>query len=392
MLKLTRLLYDACEVEKSFIISMIDKMEINECYYWLFELYYSKLDIVHIIWELYLDYYSVLNPKMENYIIKRLKMWEKDNSIEHICYIIKNLHVLSISNDVFILRQLCKQDDLHVTKINERRGRPPTWTKKYKKEHIALLTSVKKRQFNNICYYINVLLETGDGEALYKDLILYYATEQGYNEDNEDNEDNEERKSELLKIIKKNWEEKVKNNCLHYLLAIICQMNVADDDIQEQKIYIVPNKKDIEEIKRRYDDDNDVPAYKILSKKRCYNIDKKIGIFGDLPRFKFSSQNQYRCEILMHWEYYAYKTPFWREIIDKYGGSINEEMRTVEFKDDSMDLFYNLYGYELDEQPLYLQNMSLDCIDYIHYLGVNNENNNLFVTSIEYPENFTLFK
>ena len=90
MLKLTRLLYDACEVEKSFIISMIDKMEINECYYWLFELYYSKLDIVHIIWELYLDYYAVLNPKIENYIIKRLKMWEKDNSIEHICYIIKN--------------------------------------------------------------------------------------------------------------------------------------------------------------------------------------------------------------------------------------------------------------------------------------------------------------
>ena len=186
----------------------------------------------------------------------------------------------------------------------------------------------------------------------------------------------------------------MKNNCLHYLLAIICQMNVADNDIQEQKIYIVPNKKDIEEIKMRYQDDNDdnlVPAYKMLSKKRCYNVDKKIGIFSDLPRFKFASQIEYRCEILMHWEYYAYKTSFWREIIDRYGGSINEEMRTVEFKDDSMDLFYNLYGYELDEQPLYLQNMSLDCIDYIHYLGVNNENNNLFVTSIEYPENFVLF-
>ena len=35
-------------------------------------------------------------------------------------------------------------------------------------------------------------------------------------------------------------------------MAIICQMNVADDDIQEQKIYIVPNKKDIEEINEKY--------------------------------------------------------------------------------------------------------------------------------------------
>ena len=89
----------------------------------------------------------------------------------------------------------------------------------------------------------------------------------------------------------------------------------------------------------------------------------------------------------MHWEYYAYKTSFWREIIDRYGGSVNEEMRTVEFKDDSMDLFYNLYGYELDEQPLYLQNMSLDCINCIDFTNQNN----LFVTSIEYTEKFTLF-
>ena len=118
MSKLTRYLYEADEVEKSFILSMIYKVDIKECYYWIFELYYSKIDVFPLIWQLYLDYYAVLNPDMENYIMKRQKKWINDYSINHICYIIKNLHVLSLNTDVFILRQLCKQPELYVSKIN----------------------------------------------------------------------------------------------------------------------------------------------------------------------------------------------------------------------------------------------------------------------------------
>jgi hypothetical protein len=388
MSKLTRYLYEADEVEKSFILSMIYKVDIKECYYWIFELYYSKIDVFPLIWQLYLDYYAVLNPDMENYIMKRQKKWINDYSINHICYIIKNLHVLSLNTDVFILRQLCKQPELYVSKINETKGRQPTWTRIVNKKHIKLLTSIKKRQYNNICYYIKELLTTDDGELLYKDIMKYYAFERGimfkYNENKN------EKTKEFLNLIEKTWETKIKYNCLHYLLAIICQMNVSDNNIHEQRLYIRPNKNDVDEIEKRYEE-NIIPCYRTLLKKRCYNIDEKIGMFLDIPRFTFMNQDVYKKEILEHWEYYASKTPFWREIIEQYNGLIDNENKSIIFNDDnSSERFYSLYGFEFDEQNQDIQNMSLKVIEVNDFKTINDH---LFKNKIiDYPDDFKLFK
>ena len=381
MSKLTRFLYEAEEVEAAFISTMINKINIKECYYWLFELYYSKIDIFPIIWKLYLDYYAIFNPKMENYINKRHKLWKKDNSIEHICYIIKNLHVLKLNYDVFMMRQLCQQRELYVTSIN--RGRNPSWTKLFKKDHVKLLMSINKRQYNNICYYLTELFKSGcDLHELHKEICLFYAWERGYELDDE------ERKSDLIKNIEKSWETKVKHNCFHYLLSIICQMNVLDEDIQEQKLFIVPNKEDIDEIIARYKDVV-VPVYRTLQKKRRYNIDETIGLYSDLIRFGFESQDKYKVELREHWEYYAYRTPYWREIIDKYGGILDDEMREINFPDDEKsENFYELYGYELDEQCHEVQNMGFLPIRKISYTEMAEDIDSI----IDYPDNFELFK
>jgi len=383
MSKLTRYLYEVDEANKSFVTCMINKINIKECYFWIFELYYSKIDIFPIIWQLYLDYYATINPKMENYIIKREKLSKNpdENPVEHICYIIKNLHILNSNNDVFMLRQLCNQEDLCLTKINEIRGRSPKWTKLFKKKHIKLLISIKKRQYNNICYYLTELIKpnSSDNEDLYRDIILYYSTERGCDITDV------ERNDELLKQIKNNWNLKVKNNCHHYLLAIICQMNIEDHDLIEQKIYIAPNRDDIDEIKSRYETYG-ISAHKILKLNRCYNIDKSIGMFSDLSRFNFNSHDEYTNEIRDHWEYYAHRTPYWREIIDNYEGEICEETRSIRFNDDEKtEAFYNIYGYELDEQSLTVQNMSLSKLDIKSVVtGCS--------ILIEFPDNFKLFK
>jgi len=293
--------------------------------------------------------------------------------------------VLKLNNDVFRLRQLCKQTDLCVTTINETRGRHPKWTKPFKKDHIKLLTSIKKRQYNNICYYINELINSSndDNKELHKDIMMYYAAERGYDIENE------ERKNELLKIIEKSWRTKVSNNCHHYLLTIICQMNIKEDEIQEQKIYIAPNGDDIDEIKNRYDCST-IPAYKVLKTKRCYNIDKNIGIFSDLSRFKFNSYDEYKTEMRDHWEYYASKTPFWRDIIEKYNGKICEQTRSVNFEDDEkLEEFYNIYGYEFDEQPITVQNMSLCDISKIDFKNNEGFDNSVLV---EFSDKFSIFK
>jgi hypothetical protein len=37
------------------------------------------------------------------------------------------------------------------------------------------------------------------------------------------------------------------------------------------------------------------------------------------------------------WEYYAYRSPIWKERMDKYGGVANDGGKTVEFADEDME-------------------------------------------------------
>ena len=51
---LTRFLYIKDEVELSLVSALLKKRNVQECYYWAFELYYSGFDIVQL---LYLTYW-----------------------------------------------------------------------------------------------------------------------------------------------------------------------------------------------------------------------------------------------------------------------------------------------------------------------------------------------
>lgn len=112
MFKLTRFLYNEEEVKLSLIASILTKKTIFECYYWFSELYFTKLDVCDIIWEIYFDYYALINPKLENYISKKITEWKEKNDIVPLLYIIKNLHISKHDCRVFLLRQICMSDNL----------------------------------------------------------------------------------------------------------------------------------------------------------------------------------------------------------------------------------------------------------------------------------------
>lgn len=60
------------------------------------------------------------------------------------------------------------------------------------------------------------------------------------------------------------------------------------------------------------------------------------------------------------WEYYAYNSPIWKKRINEYSGFINKYKKTVEFIDENKEEeFYDIYGYDLDEQPRHIQNMTM---------------------------------
>lgn len=61
-----------------------------------------------------------------------------------------------------------------------------------------------------------------------------------------------------------------------------------------------------------------------------------------------------------NWLYYSYRTPIWKERIDQYKGIIDDDSKKIIFEDeDCEENFYNIYGYESDEQPLEIQKRCL---------------------------------
>jgi hypothetical protein len=57
-----------------------------------------------------------------------------------------------------------------------------------------------------------------------------------------------------------------------------------------------------------------------------------------------------------NWIYEASLSPIWQKRIEKYGGTICHESKTVTFNDDEgEEQFYNWHNFEPDEQPLSVQ-------------------------------------
>ena len=85
-----------------------------------------------------------------------------------------------------------------------------------------------------------------------------------------------------------------------------------------------------------------------------YAVHKEVNqLFKTEPK---SLQNEY----YNHWEYYAYRSTYWSEIIDKYNGIVNHEKKTIDFlNENDMEAFYDIWAIEPDEQPLSVQSKSI---------------------------------
>ena len=68
---LTRYLYAKDEVEYALLIALLRKRDLAECYYWLFELYYSGFAVLPWLHEIYLLFFYAGNPRMAEYIEKK---------------------------------------------------------------------------------------------------------------------------------------------------------------------------------------------------------------------------------------------------------------------------------------------------------------------------------
>ena len=380
MYKLTRFLYNEQEVKLSFISAMLKKRDILECYYWIFELYYSNIDIFEIIFELYFDYYALLNKHMLKYIIKKYNLWLIDKDIKNIFYIIKNLHILQYDSKIFLMRQLC-YNDIYPTiiKINH-----------HKKPCNYLIRSIKKQQLNNICFYLTKFLKIYTSFEVYEQIKPILC--------NLSNIDIFLKKS--VENTLELFNEKKYNIDLHYLLYIILnnynEISEQTEPILQMNLYLIPSEEDINLIQNIEIDEiplnkyNNKQIYKTLYYKRTYIIDDNIGSFN-LNRYSFNSYDEFKKEILINWEYYASFNSLWNIRINKYNGIIVPPKNIYFENDDDADNFYNIYGFEFDEQDKETIDCSLKYIEKKDYAFWISHINTTETYNLCFPENFILY-
>lgn len=138
-LTFTRYLYNADEVLLTCLTNLLLKKDLLECCFWISEYYYSgfKEETWQFIWKIYFDFYAYDNIKWKNKIKIYHNKWKKDEKIDFILTIIKNLLQLTSGPMVFLYRK-------KVLKLKEE-------TKNCKKD---LISNYKNKKHQELFYQI----------------------------------------------------------------------------------------------------------------------------------------------------------------------------------------------------------------------------------------------
>jgi len=337
----TRYLYSADEVVLTFMECLLKQENIEECYYWFYEYYKSGYEdkSFELLWKIYYDYYYIKNPKMEEKITNKYLKWKETKKINLLLWVVKNLFRFDSCYTIFLMRVYHSNRNTEVLK--------KTITNIiYKdKNEIMLASAIKEKKKISISYYLKRV-----------------------------------KNDRKLFVINSCFNEKLNlnnnyNDNYHYLLAkLIGKFKITP---KKKVYYKIVMKKELEFVLEtdksyrnngKYEDVSYV--YKTLKKHRLYGISPNIGCF----KLEREGKDLNHC-FWYHWEYYAYKSPIWKERFDKYKIKVSDKKQLIEFEDDDeLEKFYEEYGYEPDEQSEEIQQKSS--------IEINRTNLKLWVNSI----------
>ena len=124
------------------------------------------------------------------------------------------------------------------------------------------------------------------------------------------------------------------DNKNHLLLAIIIYLTKPSEEIDYEKKMFVSITQNEEELLKINQADK---PYDLLKRNRIYRVDQNIGCFR-LSRNNLTKK--YNEIWYHHWEYFAYRSYYWREKFRKYNCELNHETLKISFPNDVSDNNY----------------------------------------------------
>ena len=348
---LTRYLYLFDEVGITFLTCMLKSQSLDECNFWISELYLSGFveQSWELLWFVYYDFYYIMNPQFQSFLHKK----SVECDMKSVLTVVKNMFKMKSSSEVFMTRQYnnCVKDITHIFK-----GKKPNWLMALPVQYHGLFRFIDKKLYH---FAVSSLPDVVDAD-LFKAIQIYFqlSDEQTMSFQNEffpqssaDNNEVPQPSADTANQYK---------NMIHKLWAIICLLIFNRDYLtSKKKMYISCSDSEYNDIMKIHNDPiplskyNNPQIYRTLQHKRLYSIDPICSSFHLLRENVENINKCYR----EHWEFYAYLCPLWNDRFQKYDITIDSDKKKIVFHDDDeLEDFYSQYGYEPDEQSYETEN------------------------------------
>ena len=329
-LTFTRYLYNYDEVILSGLECLLKHTNIEECYFWFYEMYSSGYvdETWSLLWKIYYDFYAEKNGYFERKMIQYYRGWKNNKSFKPIMNILRTLHTFykKTSGRVFMMR-IFYSSTLRQILSGKNRQKLKNENRKFDILKYGLL----ENKDPIVGYYLKKLYSSENLDRL-KDIIKEFNSENIELNDNYDDILHQLYYHSIKEVYKK------KKNISY---------NVSKDAVKE-----IEKSDSTCYNESKYENVNTV--YKTLALRRKYGVSSNIGCFK-LARDGVDLNN----EFWYHWEYYAYKCPLWKSRFDEYKIKVDDEKKEIVFEDeDEFEEFYELYQYEPDEQSKETQEKS----------------------------------
>ena len=364
---LTRYLYEKHEVELSFIHSMLEQKDLHACYFWITELYFSKISCISIFVKLFYYFYFSLNKNLERYFVKVLLQisYESNNTKQDIQYI------LSLTKNLFYKNHNplpLFQKNIVSSKLTFR-GRKPKWINETVTEFHDIFMHISKCALPVWEKYESL---SDDNLHLFYSQLKLTKSKISFSEN-------------CLCLIDSLLDNKNFLLCKELYFALHFDFVYFNDlfkqGLKNDKLFVVKiEENEIDKI-LEWDDLSLVEkdpwgncrVYKTLPTKRIYSIHR----FNNLFTFPRKQTSDFMYTYYYHWESLAYNCDLWKQRFDKYNVSFNEK-KIVFPDDDKLEEFYSYYNFEPDEQSNKVNNMAFseivhepDCVYYCRFENIN---------------------
>lgn len=324
---LTRYLYILDEVKLALMLSILDKKD--ESVFWALEIYYTFNEtnyIFEILWQIYYDFFAILNPSFESYFLTKLK--EHPISRNHsrneilVSKIVQDLLIRSYNLDAFLIRLLNNNITIKTNLIINKN---------------EIINCIKNLDYTNLG---NIIFKTNEDQLIYLYKLIIDILQI-----------NKDKKNLLIKqfekIIKYN---QGKIDCNHILLNKILTLLHINKNLDKEKVFYIKVKpEDIIIYNIEYNEN----PYKIMNLACLFKInDYKYFELFHLERYKYN-YNDLKYLYHNNWLNFTFKSPVWSARIFHYNGSYDDIKQKIIFEDEDLEEeFYNKYNLEPDEQSL----------------------------------------